>query len=186
VTSVLLRTQRLILREWRDSDLAPYLRIRTDPHVMRFYPRPYTNVEVINTINRQKAHQIAHGFSVMAVEAPGVSNFIGAVGCKLAMTNIPRPPAVELAWTLDQALWGQGYAVESARAVMDDIFARTQLPELIAYTAVLNLPSQRVMQKLGMVEAETFDLPSLDDDHPLRPHVIYRIDRARAQAALAS
>jgi ribosomal-protein-alanine N-acetyltransferase len=56
-------------------------------------------------------------------------------------------------------------------------FEDLRLPELIAYTARDNLPSRRVMERLGMTRdpTEDFSHPKLAADDPLAPHVLYRL-----------
>jgi ribosomal-protein-alanine N-acetyltransferase len=74
--------------------------------------------------------------------------------------------------------WGKGYATEAARACMDFGFDELGLDQIVAYTAQLNLPSQTVMQRLGMTEqAGTFDHPGVAAGHKLAPHVLYTLDR---------
>lgn len=53
-------------------------------------------------------------------------------------------------------------------------------------TAVLNRPSQAVMQRLGMVRYGTFEHPRAEVCHPLRPHVVYRIGADRALSEIPS
>jgi ribosomal-protein-alanine N-acetyltransferase len=82
-------------------------------------------------------------------------------------------------WRLARHAWGQGIASEAARASVDDGFARIDLDEILSFTAVGNVRSRAVMERLGMVrdEAGDFDHPSLPEGHPLRPHVLYRLRR---------
>ena len=69
--------------------------------------------------------------------------------------------------------------MEAARAALADVFRRTDLPEVVAYTARQNAPSRRVMEKLGMVHdpAEDFPHPAVPLDHPLCMSVLYRLPR---------
>lgn len=57
---------------------------------------------------------------------------------------------------------------------------RLRLGEVVAFTVPQNLRSRRVMEKLGMTRSATedFDHPSVPERHPLRRHVLYRIQRA--------
>ena len=60
-------------------------------------------------------------------------------------------------------------------------FDRLALDQVVSFTSRLNLPSQKVMQAIGMqhdVDGD-FDHPLLGADDPLRPHVLYRITRAQ-------
>jgi RimJ/RimL family protein N-acetyltransferase len=62
--------------------------------------------------------------------------------------------------------------------VLTDGFTRIDLDEIVSFTAAINERSQRVMQRLGMTFAGTFEHPRLAAGHPLRPHVLYRISRS--------
>ena len=88
-------------------------------------------------------------------------------------------PGVELVWTLGSAWWGHGYAPEAARAAAADGFARCGLPELVAFTAAVNAPSRRVMEKLGMRldPMASFDHPGVPAGHLLLRHVLYRLGK---------
>ena len=92
-------------------------------------------------------------------------------------------PCVEAAWRLAEPYrWGKGYATEAARLrSLDFGFDALGLDEILAWTTPANMPSQRVMQRLGMARV----VPELDFDHPrvprgspVRPHVVYRIKKA--------
>ena len=50
---------------------------------------------------------------------------------------------------------------------------------MVAFTTASNQPSQKVMQAIGMHHApsDDFEHPALASDHPLRTHVLYRINR---------
>ncbi len=93
-------------------------------------------------------------------------------------------PAVELGWRLAREFWGRGIASEAAGAVIGYAFQTLGLSELLAYTAVLNLRSQRVMERLGMQRNpdEDFLHPKLPAGHPLAPQVLYRLRPQRAKA----
>jgi ribosomal-protein-alanine N-acetyltransferase len=86
-------------------------------------------------------------------------------------------PAIEAAWRLHRRYWGKGYATEAARAAIQDGFERLGLTEIIAITALGNLPSQRVMERLGMTRSIEFDHPLTPKDSPLRRHILYRLTR---------
>lgn len=59
-------------------------------------------------------------------------------------------PEMGLYWALAEAHRGQGYATEAARALIDFTFAGLEMARIVATTEYANLPSQRVMQRLGM------------------------------------
>ena len=78
---------------------------------------------------------------------------------------------------MHRSYWGQGYATEAARAAIEDSFTRIGLNEIVALTSLANLPSMRVMEKLGMTRTIEFDHPAVPVGHPLRRHILYRLER---------
>jgi len=172
-----LRTPRLLLREWRDEDAAPFAAMSADPEVLRYLAAP----DAV-WIARTRAHFAEHGFGQFVVELPGEASFIGVVGLNNVRWDLAFTPAVEAAWRLMPTYWGKGYALEAARAAVDDGFGRLGLGEIVAYTAVGNRASRRVMERLGMTRdpAEDFDHPSRSEDDPLRRCVLYRLRRPPA------
>lgn len=176
---MILATERLILRPWRDSDLAPVAEITADPEVMRYFHLTRTRAQSDAWVARTQAHIDRHGFGVWAVEAPGVAGLIGFVGLVHVPEDVPCAPAIEVAWTMGAAWWRHGFCTEAARAAMRDGFDRLGLAEIVAFTAATNTPSQGVMRKLGMtrdVDAD-FDHPRVPAGHALAPHVLYRLQR---------
>jgi RimJ/RimL family protein N-acetyltransferase len=91
---------------------------------------------------------------------------------------------VEIVWRLAAEHWGQGYAQEAARAALHTAFVHLALKQVVSFTAMSNQRSQRVMQQLGMRRdpEEDFEHPDLPDGHPLRRHVLYRLDAAAWRA----
>jgi ribosomal-protein-alanine N-acetyltransferase len=171
----MIETERLILRPWRDSDLAPFAEQNADPHTMRFFAGTLTRAESDAYAARHIQLLIEHGMGKWAVEVRGGAPFIGAVGLQPMSYEASFTPAIEVAWRLHRDHWGKGYATEAARAAIQDGFDRLGLREIVAVTALPNLPSQRVMQRLGMVRDMEYDHPRLPEGHPLRRHVLYRI-----------
>jgi ribosomal-protein-alanine N-acetyltransferase len=172
-----LRTPRLLLREWRDDDIAPFAAMSADAEVLRYLAAPDPE-----WVARQRAHFDEHGFGNFVVEVPRVASFIGVVGLNWVRWDLAFTPAVEVAWRLMPAYWGKGYALEAARAVLDDGFGRIGLDEIVAYTLPANRASWTVMQRLGMTRdpAEDFDHPSFPLGHPMCRHVLYRLRRTAA------
>jgi ribosomal-protein-alanine N-acetyltransferase len=171
----MIETPRLILRPWRESDFVPFAELYADPVVMRFLRGALTQEASDAYIRRAQQHLADHGFGRWAVEAPGVAPCIGAVGLSHVRFEASFTPAVDVAWRLNRRFWGQGYATEAARAAIEDGFARVGLREIVALTTLENLPSQRVMERLGMTRAIEFDHPLVAEDSPLRRHILYRL-----------
>lgn len=175
----MIRTERLILRAWRDEDDAPFAALNADPEVMRHMPKLLAREESDATAGRIRAHFVAHGWGLWAVEVPGVTPFAGFVGMQHVPFEAPFTPAVEIGWRLARAAWGKGYATEGARASLAYAWETLGLREVVAMTVLANQRSWRVMERLGMTRdpADDFDHPRLALDHPLRRHILYRIAR---------
>jgi RimJ/RimL family protein N-acetyltransferase len=171
-----MRTARLLLRPWRDDDLAAFAAMSADPAVMKFLPPLVEPGACEAWARRLAAHWGDHGFGRWVVEITEVAAFVGVVG----LANIPYEahftPAVELHWRLARPFWGRGYATEAARAALDYGFATLCLGEIVAVTVPANQRSRRVMERLGMTRdpAEEFDHPNLPAG-PLKRHVLYRL-----------
>ena len=77
-----LRTPRLSLREWRDSDREPYAAMNADPEVMRWFPSTQSREESDAGVDRFSAHHDEHGYTAWVVEViesdRGASPFVGA------------------------------------------------------------------------------------------------------------
>ncbi|HVC59788.1 MAG TPA: GNAT family N-acetyltransferase [Acetobacteraceae bacterium] len=181
----MIKTPRLILRPWRKSDLPVFAEQNADPVVMRFLAGVLTREASDTYVARAEQHLAETGFCKWAVEAPGVAPFIGAVGLSRLTFAASFTPAVEVAWRLHRRYWGHGYATEAAGAAIEDGFARVGLWEIVALTALGNLASMRVMERLGMTRTIEFDHPGVPEGSPLRRHILYRLSRVGTGQALA-
>ena len=172
-----LVTERLRVRLWDEADRAAFRRMNADPRVMKFFPSTLSEAESDALLARIQAHQEEHGFTFWAVEDMPTGNLAGFTGLARATFDAPFTPCVEIGWRFLPEYWGTGYALEAARSVMGYAFKVLNLPEVVAFTAETNLPSQGLMRRLGMLHnpAEDFDHPALPPDHPLHRHVLYRM-----------
>jgi ribosomal-protein-alanine N-acetyltransferase len=175
-----LTTPRLRLRQWREEDLASFAALNADPQVMEFFPKVLTRVESDAVAGRIRDHFARHGFGLWAVEAPGAADFVGFVGLAVPSFEAHFTPCVEIGWRLAREHWGHGYATEAATAALAFGFGDRALEEIVAFTVPANIPSRRVMGRLGMrrLPADDFEHPAIADGHPLRSHVLYRLRRA--------
>jgi RimJ/RimL family protein N-acetyltransferase len=173
-----IRTQRLVLRRWRDSDLEPFARLNADPEVMEFCPAPLDRAASDAFVERIEQGFEENGFGLWAAQAPDGA-LIGFVGLARPRFEAPFLPAVEVGWRLARSAWGRGLASEGARAVVADGFERVGLEEIVSFTAEVNERSAAVMRRIGMTRdpAEDFDHPALPEGHWLRRHVLYRLGR---------
>ncbi len=101
--------------------------------------------------------------------------FIGYVGLHEIGFDADFTPGVEIGWRLAADYHNQGLATEAAKEVLKQAKAKG-ITRLYSFTAKLNVPSERVMQKIGMSKVGEFEHPNLSADSHLRTHVLYRID----------
>lgn len=177
-----ITTPRLILRQWRSSDRAPFAAMNADPRVMEFFLQTLTADESNRMVDRIIGHFATKGFGLWAVEIPNLAGFAGYIGLSVPTFTAPFTPCVEIGWRLAHETWGHGYATEGARAVLQKGFASLGLREIVSFTSPLNVRSIRVMEKIGMTRnpSEDFDHPRVPHDHPLCRHVLYRASPASA------
>ncbi|HEV8180080.1 MAG TPA: GNAT family N-acetyltransferase [Gaiellaceae bacterium] len=185
-----LRTERLLLRQWRDEDLGPFAELNGDPETMRFFPAPPSREESDQLAARERRQIDEEGWGLWAVEVVGGAGFIGFVGLARPSFEARFTPGVEVGWRLARDHWGHGYATEAGRAALAHGFEDLGLEEIVSFTSPLNEPSWRVMQRLGMSHdpADDFEHPRVPVGHPLRLHVLYRLSRAdwAVRAAVSS
>jgi len=181
-----LESARLVLRQWQDDDLREFAAMCADPQVMRYFPEPLTRLEAAALIGRIRGHFNEYGFGLWALERKDSGAFIGMTGLLNVNFDAPFAPAVEIGWRLARRHWGLGFASEAAWTCLRCAFAQLRLEEVVSFTSEINLPSQKVMQAIGMVQdlQGSFEHPRLPSGHPLRPHVLYRIDRAHWEQTL--
>ncbi|MEK9498246.1 GNAT family N-acetyltransferase [Photorhabdus sp. P32] len=174
---VMLETDRLIMRAWREEDRLPFCHLNSNAEVMEYFPATLTAEQsntMVDTIIQRFEQQ--GGWGLWAVELKETGDFIGFVGLNIPVAELPFSPCVEIGWRLDKPFWGKGYASEAARKTLDFAFTQLKLEEIVAFTTISNLRSQKVMERLGMVKDEnTFLHPSLPNGHLLHEHVLYRI-----------
>ena len=173
-----LYTNRLILRQWCEEDLAPFAQMNADPIVMEYFPSVLSQKESDELANKIQNHFQKNGFGFWAVEMPTVTRFAGFIGLSIPSFTAHFTPCVEIGWRLKKECWGQGYATEGANACLEFGFQELQLKEIVSLTATQNARSQRVMEKISMTRApkDDFQHPLLPETHPLSHHVLYRIN----------
>ncbi len=182
-----METERLILRRWTAADVPAFAAMGTDPQVMQYFPKLLDADESHAFFVRMEKHFAEQGFCFWAAELKHSGAFIGFVGLNVPAFQAAFTPCVEIGWRLARAYRGQGYATEAAKAALHDGFTRMGLKEIVAFTAVINQPSRRVMARLGMRHdpREDFDHPAVASDSPLRRHVLYRISARELPAPVS-
>ena len=177
-------TERLILRNWRQSDREVFARMNADPAVMEHFPALLSRAESDALVDIAESHLEKLGFGPWAAELRETGEFIGYIGLVIPRLEAAFTPCVEIGWRLAREHWGRGLATEGARALVRHGFEVQGMNELVSFTVPANLRSLRVMEKLGMRRdpREDFDHPSIPQGNPLRRHVLYRLKRSEWRA----
>ncbi|WP_322871580.1 GNAT family N-acetyltransferase [Streptomyces goshikiensis] len=178
-----LRTDRLLLRRWRESDLEPWAAMNADPEVREHLGEPLTREQSDAVAALMRAEFEERGFGWWALEVRATGEFIGRAGLDEVDAGMPFA-GVDVGWRLTRSAWGHGYATEAALSCLAFGFEVLGLPEIIATTTAGNVRSQAVMRRIGMTRdpADDFEDPSVPEG-PLRRCVLYRTRRDAPPAA---
>jgi RimJ/RimL family protein N-acetyltransferase len=145
---VTLETPRLILRRWREEDVAPMAAVHADPEVMRWIRDGSVRDEQQTRAGIKEWE--TQGFGLFAVEIRSTGELAGFTGLSVP-TYLPEVlPAVEIGWRLGRSHWGQGLATEAAAAAVRFAFEERGLERIVSIAQVGNDASERIMVKLGM------------------------------------
>ena len=151
---VVLETERLRLRWFREDDFEDFCDICAEPEVMHFLGdgKPMTPMEVWRQMATFMGHWYFRGYGIWAVEERQSGRLVGRIG----FMNPAGWPGFELGWTLGRASWGKGYATEGARRALEYAFTEMNRDHVISLIAPANVNSIKVAERLGeKVEGET-------------------------------
>ena len=154
-----LKSARLTLRRWRETDRETFAALNADPEVTWELGGPLDRSQSDAKFDRYVATFEQHGYCRWAIEDLQ-QHFLGYAGVMPSPSGHSLGPHAEIGWRLAAPYWNQGLATEGARAALRFGFDELGHREIIAYTAVANIRSRRVMEKLGM----TYN-PANDFDH---------------------
>jgi len=168
-----MRTERLLMRRWRESDREPFAALNGDAETLKYFPSTLDRAASDTMVDRIEACFDALGYGLWALEVTSTGQFIGFTGLNPMPDDVPGAGGVEVGWRLARPAWHHGYATEAARAALAVAFDGVGLDEIWSMTAVLNEPSQAVMRRIGLTEVARFDHPRVPEGSPVRPHVTY-------------
>jgi 3-dehydroquinate dehydratase/shikimate dehydrogenase len=175
----IIRTNRLLLRQWSNADLEPFACMNADLKVREYFPGLQTREESDASVSLISNHIEKFGWGLWAASLAETGEFIGFIGLNNVPLQVKFVPAVEIGWRLAFKYWEKGYATEGALACLRYGFETLKLNEIVSYASAENARSRAVMQKIGMhrESEDDFNHPNLPEGHPLRLHVLYRLER---------
>jgi RimJ/RimL family protein N-acetyltransferase len=157
---LVIGTERLVLRRWRVTDVAPNTEMLADPATARFITPDGKAVtdEFVGWRNAaiMAGHWALHGFGLFVIEEKQTGRYVGRVG-----PWFPAGwPGFEVGWGIAKSFRGKGYAVEAATASIDWAFACFEIDKIVHTIRPDNVASQKVAQRLGATiegQVELFD-----------------------------
>jgi RimJ/RimL family protein N-acetyltransferase len=169
-----MESPRIVLRQWKDSDLGRLAEMNADPDVMRFFTKSLTRAESAAMLERLRGVIELKGWGLWAVDVDGL--LAGFAGLWEPAFVSHFTPCVEIGWRFRKEYWGRGIARRAALEAESFAFRTLGLPELVSYTARGNARSRRLMERLGFSRDPRDDFlhPMLPEGHPLKAHVLYR------------
>ena len=169
ILDVLLETERLVLRPFREADLDAYADLCADPTVMKFLNAagaPISRADAWRQMAMYLGHWELRGFGTWAVAERATGEFVGRVGL-----HYPEGwPDRELGWTIARKFWGKGFASEAARAAIAHAFGTLGWAHLVSLIHPENERSARLAERLGYHVHGTAEVVGLK-------LTMYRLDR---------
>jgi ribosomal-protein-alanine N-acetyltransferase len=149
--TIILETQRLILRQLVMEDLDELFALYSDPEIRRYFPDGVKNYE--DTKEELEwfldGHPEHPELGLWATVHKETGKFIGR--CGLLPWDIDGKFEVEIAYLLDKSFWGQGLATEAAKGILRYGFETLKLSRLICLIDPENIASQNVAKRIGMI-----------------------------------
>jgi ribosomal-protein-alanine N-acetyltransferase len=141
-------TERLVLRPFQPRDVPDLHAILQSPGILRYFrePGPPALDWVERLIARKLAFWEERGMGWWAVVPRSGGPLIGWAG----LASPPNTDETEVGYLLAKPFWGRGFATEAARASLEWGFAEHPVDRIIGITHPENVPSQKVLLRLGM------------------------------------
>lgn len=152
-----LASPRLLFEPHGPADFADFHRLATHPEVTRYITGgvPFREEQSRAFVERQQAHFARHGYCRWKLTHRETGQYMGLCGAEIK--HLDGETAPEIGWWIAREFWGAGYASEAARYAFDHLWQVIQLPRLTSCAYPENVPSIRVMEKLGLSFEKYFD-----------------------------
>ncbi|MCC6628621.1 MAG: GNAT family N-acetyltransferase [Chloroflexi bacterium] len=187
---IVLRTERLILRQFTTDDADALIALDSDPAVLRFING---GEPIAARVTREQTlpryldwHRRSDDWGYWAAIDIASGRFLGWFHLRPPGDDVPPVGrTMALGYRLRGDAWGHGYATEGSRALMRYGFDRPTVERIVAMALVDNVASVRVMERAGLrfVRDFTYTGPDPAAWYVGRPAVEYGLTRAEFQAA---
>lgn len=168
-----LRTERLLLRPFEDSDLDAYAAIVMSAEVRRslHLPDHFSRSDAWQGMAQWRGQWALRGTGQWAMVETESRLLVGRAG--LHRPEVPGWPGIEIGWVLDPRWWGRGFATEAGARSIEYAFDQVGVDEVFSVILPENVRSAAVATRLGFTVAESRVLPNF----PESPHDIWRLTR---------
>lgn len=170
--SIILQTERLILREMNQLDFQDLAEILQNPRVMYAYEHDFSDEDVQIWLDRQLTRYQKYGFGLWAVILKSSGIMIGQAG--LTMQPYKDSQVLEIGYLLKEKYWHQGYAREAAAGCKHYAFEQLHQNKIYSIIKSDNYPSMKVAQSIGMVKQDEFITRYYNGD---MLHYLYSVSR---------
>lgn len=160
---IVIETERLLLRPAQLVDLDRWAEMMADEESARHVGGVQPKSVVWRSVTSQAGAWALTGVAMLSVIEKSTGRWIGRVGPWQPFGW----PGTEVGWSLHRDAWGQGYAVEAARVMMDYAFDTLGWTEVIHCIAPDNVRSQRVAERLGSTVRGPGTLPPPYENDPI-------------------
>lgn len=171
----LFTSERLGFRNWTADDIQKMANINSNPKVMEFFPYIPSFTETKAFVEKMQQQFAKKGYCYFAVDVLESNTFIGFIGLSDKDFESDFTPCVDIGWRLSEEHWQKGYAVEGAKKCLEYGFEKMGLNRILAIAPKINIKSEKVMRKIGMVKIKHFVHPLLLDDNRLKDCILYEI-----------
>lgn len=146
MSSFQLETERLLLRELNISDVEAFFRLNENPNVIKYTgDKSFSNKEeAVKFLEDYDAYS-KFGMGRWAVVSKLDNSFLGWCGLKCDSES----NEIDLGFRFFEEHWGKGYATEASKVCLKYAFEVLELENLVGRVMSENLPSIRVLEKLG-------------------------------------
>ncbi|HFJ9328358.1 TPA: GNAT family N-acetyltransferase [Bacillus paranthracis] len=138
-----IRTERLLIRNFEFKDWRDVHEYTSNSNVMKYIPEGvFTEEDARNFVNRNMGEN-AENFPVILVDE---NILIGHI----VFHKYFGEHTYEIGWVFNPKYFNKGYASEAAQATLKYGFKEMKLHRIIATCQPQNIPSYRLMEKIGM------------------------------------
>ncbi len=151
--TTVLKTDRLVLRRYCESDAAPlYKKFGADPEMYEYSGwNPYATEDMAaETVRKYINSYEDKCFYGWAIEHDGC--LVGTVG---AYDPDLETGTIEVGMSIERGSWGKGFATEALTCVLRYLTEKEGIRTVTAWCAADNIGSAKAMAKAGMVQTDT-------------------------------